>query len=80
MNQILETRALAAKSSKRYFQSAPCRVYTAAEIYGLLKISRRTFFDWKRQGKLPLVEVRVGRTVRYHALPIDRLLEGHHAR
>ena len=76
MDQRLEQSSLAEKPRRRYFQAAPCRVYTAAEICGLFKIARRTFFQWKRDGgKLPLVEVRIGRTIRYQALPIDRFLE-----
>lgn len=75
MDQRLEPSPLPSKPTKRYFQTAPCRVYTAREICGLLKISRATFFVWKKAGKLPLFEVRIGRTVRYQALPIDRLLE-----
>ena len=59
---------------RRHFTLAQTRVYKAAEICDLFKISRRTFFAWKREGKLPLFEVHVGRTVRYHALPIDRFL------
>lgn len=51
------------------------RVYTRAEICAKLKISRATFFVWKKNGTLPLVEWRIGRSIRYHALPIDRLLE-----
>jgi predicted site-specific integrase-resolvase len=40
------------------------------------QISRRTFFNWKREQRLPLIEVRIGRTIRYQALPIDRVLAG----
>jgi hypothetical protein len=74
MNEILQARALPSKPTKRYFQAAPCRVYSAREICEFFGIARRTFFDWKRQQKLPLFEVRVGRTVRYQAGPIDRVL------
>lgn len=75
MDQILQAPPLSEKPRRRYFQTAPCRVYTAAEIGRLFKISRRTFFEWKKAGKLPLFEVRIGRTIRYQALPIDRFLE-----
>lgn len=76
MNESLQASPLPSKPTKRYFQAAPCRVYTSAEICRDFKISRRTFFEWKRLGKLPLVEVRVGRTIRYQAAPIDRVLSG----
>lgn len=76
MNESLQAPPLSEKPTRRYFQTAPCRVYTSAEICGLFKIARRTFFAWKREGKLPLVEVRVGRTIRYQAAPIDRVLSG----
>lgn len=80
MNELLQSRPLPTKATKRYFQAAPSRLYAAREIYVLLKIGRRTFYDWKKAGKLPLVEVRIGRTVRYHAAPIDRLLSDRHGR
>lgn len=75
MDQLLEPRPLSAKPSRRYFQTAALRCYTRVEICDRLQIGRRTFFDWKKAGKLPLVEVRIGRTVRYHAVPIDRFIE-----
>lgn len=76
IDQRLEPSPLSHKPTKRYFQTAPCRVYSAREVYGLFKVSRRTFFVWKKDGRLPLVEVRVGRTIRYQAGPIDRYLAG----
>lgn len=76
MDQLLEPQPLASQSSRRHFQTAHRKTYTRAQICADLNISRRTFFDWKKAGKLPLVEVRIGRTVRYHAAPLDRLYEG----
>jgi predicted site-specific integrase-resolvase len=61
---------------RNYFSSSPRRCYTAKQICESYQIGRSTFFDWKKQGKLPLVEVRIGRTVRYQAAPIDRHLAG----
>lgn len=60
--------------TRRSFGSAPPRCYTQKQICELLLISRATFFAWKKNGTLPLISFRLGRTVRYHALPIDRLL------
>lgn len=76
MNQLLERGPLPAQPTKRHFQSAPRRLYTRAEICDFYRISIRTFFDWKKAGKLPLFPIHIGRTVRYQAGPIDRHLAG----
>jgi predicted DNA-binding transcriptional regulator AlpA len=78
MNQPAQAITLAAKSSRRYFQRATQRCYTATDICRELHLSRRTFYLFKKQGRLPLVELlpRLGRTIRYQAAPIDRWLDG----
>jgi predicted DNA-binding transcriptional regulator AlpA len=74
--QPVQARRLPAQPTKRYLEHAPCRVYGTREICERFQISRRTFFNWKREQRLPLIEVRIGRTIRYQALPIDRVLAG----
>ena len=76
MDQILQSPPLSSQPRRRFFQTAHRKTYTRAQICADLSISRRTFFTWKREGKLPLVEVRIGRTVRYQAAPLDRFYEG----
>jgi hypothetical protein len=54
------------------------RCYTTAEVRRLLKIGRRSFFELKRRGQLPMLEElrpRLGRIVRYRADLVDRYLE-----
>ncbi|HWK10852.1 MAG TPA: helix-turn-helix domain-containing protein [Vicinamibacterales bacterium] len=58
--------------------SAPPRCYTVADVCGLLKVSRRTFFYQRQHGKLPFLEElrpRIGRP-RYRADLVDRYLAG----
>ena len=77
MNESLERTTLAAQAGRRYFQTAGQRCYTRAEVCALYKIARSTFYDLRKQGKLPLVALpRVGRVVRYQAAPIDRYFRG----
>jgi predicted DNA-binding transcriptional regulator AlpA len=55
------------------------RVYTVAQLLDLLALSRSTFFDLKRRGRLPMVEElrpRLGRSPRYRAEPVERWLAG----
>lgn len=77
MNQILESGALPAKAPRRHFQHADRRCYTAAQVRALFAdMPRATFYRLKKQGKLPLIEVRprLGHLARYQAGPIDRWL------
>jgi hypothetical protein len=74
--QGVQSGRLPAQPAKRHFQGATSRVYSTAFICEQFQISRRTFFNWKREQRLPLIEVRIGRTIRYQALPIDRVLAG----
>jgi len=53
--------------------------YTAREIQQRLKMSRTTFTDLKRAGKLPFLEElkpRLGGVIRYRADLVDRYLAG----
>jgi len=53
------------------------RCYTVPDVLALLKLSRSSFFDLKRRGKLPCLEElrpRLGRNARYRADLIDRWL------
>lgn len=55
------------------------RCYTVARICRDLEISRRTFFQLKRDGELPFLDEllpRVGKHARYRAEPIDRWFDG----
>lgn len=54
------------------------RCYTLAAARAKLQLSRSTFFAMRKAGQLPLIELlpRLGRSPRYHALPIDRYLAG----
>lgn len=77
MNQALQSGALPTQATRGYFQRAAVRVYTAADICRLARMSRRSFYAFKKQGQLPLFPVRqVGRVIRYQAGPIDRWLAG----
>ena len=77
MNEFLERATLPAQPRRRYFQTADQRSYTTAEVCGLFRIARSTFYDLRKQGKLPLVELpRLGRVRRYQAAPIDRYFRG----
>lgn len=58
---------------------APLRAYTTKDICERLQLSRRSFFELRKAGKLPMVEElkpRLGRLVRYRADLIDRYLAG----
>lgn len=51
------------------------RCYTIAQLLELLQMSRGTFFELKRQGRLPFLEElrpRLGRRARYRADLVDR--------
>lgn len=52
--------------------------YTLTQVREKLQLPRSTFFELKKRGVLPLIELRprLGRRVRYHAAPIDRYLAG----
>lgn len=53
------------------------RCYSSAELPGLLKMPRSTFFELKAKGKLTFLEElrpRIGRRARYRADLIDRWL------
>jgi hypothetical protein len=53
--------------------------YTAREIQQRLKMSRTTFNDLKRAGKLPFLEElkpRLGGVIRYRADLVERYLAG----
>lgn len=55
------------------------RCYTTAQILDLLHMTRSTFFELKRQGRLPFLEElrpRLGRIARYRADRIDAYLAG----
>jgi hypothetical protein len=55
------------------------RCYTAAQIMALVQLPRRSFYDLKRQGKLPFLEElqpRLGGRIRYRADLVDRYLAG----
>ena len=55
------------------------KCYTAPQIMALLQIPYRSFYDWKRRGKLPFLEElkpRLGGRIRYRADLVDRYLAG----
>lgn len=55
------------------------KCYTTATVLELLDMNRRTFFELKRRGRLPMLEEirpRLGRIVRYRADRIDAYLAG----
>jgi hypothetical protein len=55
----------------------PARCYTVADLLEKLQVPRATFFELKRQGRLPFLEElrpRIGRLARYRADLVDRYL------
>jgi hypothetical protein len=55
------------------------RCYTRDQVRAKLHITRRTFYAFHAQGKLPFLEElqpRIGRTPRYRADLVDRYLAG----
>lgn len=55
------------------------RVYTIAQVCEVLALSRRSFFQLRKTGQLPMLDElkpRIGRRVRYRAEPIDRYVAG----
>lgn len=65
-------------AAKHFLGATPTRCYTRKQVCERLQLARRTFFELKKRGQLPLIELlpRLGRVVRYHAEPIDRYLAG----
>jgi helix-turn-helix protein len=58
---------------------SPASCYTAREIQQRLKMSRATFTNLKRAGKLPFLEEikpRLGAVIRYRADLVDTYLRG----
>lgn len=54
------------------------RCYTTSQVCAALEMSRSTFSDLRRAGKLPFLEElkpRIGKSRRYRADLIDRYLE-----
>jgi hypothetical protein len=59
--------------------TTPPRCYTATQLFDLLHMSRSTFFELRRAGKLPFLEElkpRLGGRARYRADLVDRYLSG----
>lgn len=55
------------------------RTYTIKQACEALSLPRRTFYDLRKAGKLPMLDElrpRLGRVVRFRAEPIDRYLAG----
>ena len=55
------------------------RCYTVPQLIDLLQLSRASFFDLRRRGRLPFLEElqpRLGNKPRYRADLVDRYLAG----
>lgn len=59
------------------------RCYLRADVCRLLNLSKRSFFQLRKEGRLTMLEElqpRIGNRARYRSGPVDRYLAGQFAR